>query len=64
MSVLGSEMRAGSCTANGLIRLLSKKAPVNFDWRTSGWLGMVLNPKWIFLSNGLKFGPTLVLQVD
>lgn len=33
----GSEMGAGSCTGDGLVRLLSQKAPVDFDWRTSGW---------------------------
>lgn len=44
----GSEMGEGSCMGDGLVRLLSQKAPVDFDWRTSVWLGMVLDPKLIF----------------
>lgn len=31
----GSEMGAGSCMGGVLVRLLSQKAPVDFDWRTS-----------------------------
>lgn len=54
MSVLGIEMGAGSCTGDGLIRLLSYKAPVDFDWRKSVWLGMVLNPKLIFLKQWIE----------
>lgn len=59
-----SEMGAGSCMGGDLVRLLSQKAPVDFDWRTSVWLGMVLDPKLIFWSNGLKFDTTLVHQGD